>query len=80
MYRGRLLGHELAKALPRQPLAELRLPHHRRSVKLKNRLCQIHSNYRIFHYGCRPFRSVAFNTTFLAHCDAVWEAATTPSH
>src|SRR3546814_7494357 len=23
--------------------------------------------------GCRPFRSVALNTTFLAHCDAVRE-------
>jgi hypothetical protein len=34
--------------------------------------CQIHADHRIFRHGCRPFRSVAFNTTSLAHCDAVW--------
>jgi hypothetical protein len=41
-------------------------------MQLKNSFCQIHPNHRIFRHGCRPFRSVAVNTTTLAHCDAVW--------
>ena len=41
-------------------------------MQLKDILCQIHPDHRIFCHGCRPFRSVAFNTTILAHCDAVW--------
>src|SRR3546814_17982667 len=40
------------------------------AAQLKNSLCQIHANHCIFRHGCRPFRSVALNTTFLAHCDA----------
>jgi Transposase DDE domain len=41
-------------------------------VNLENMLCQIHTNHPILRHGCRPFRSVASNTTLLAHHDAVW--------
>src|SRR5690606_15702657 len=58
--------------------AEFFLPRYRRAVYLKHRLCQIYANHRIFRHGCRPFRSVAFNTTFLAHCDAVREGGNHP--
>src|SRR3546814_18247353 len=34
--------------------------------------CQIYSEHCNFCHGCRPFRSVAVNTTVLAHFDAVW--------
>src|SRR3546814_2313197 len=48
------------------------------AAQLKNSLCQIHANHCIFRHGCRPFRSVALNTTFLAHCDAVREGGNHP--
>src|SRR3546814_7020248 len=35
-------------------------------------LCHIYSDHCNFCHGCRPFRSVAVNTTVLAHFDAVW--------
>src|SRR3546814_9918580 len=48
------------------------------AAQLKNSLCQIHANHCIFRHGCRPFRSVALNTTFLAHCDAVRQGGNHP--
>src|SRR3546814_5922039 len=35
-------------------------------------LCHIYSDHCNFCHVCRPFRSVAVNTTVLAHFDAVW--------
>jgi hypothetical protein len=61
--RWSLLGHESEKHLSRQLLPKLQMPGHRGCVKLENILCQINSNHRIFCHGCRPFRSVAVNTT-----------------
>lgn len=73
-----LLGHEIRKAQPRQFLPKLWLPCNRRAMNLKNSLCQIHPNHHIFCHGCRPFRSVVINTTFLAHRDAVCEGGYHP--
>ena len=56
------------------------LPRHRRPVNLKNSLCQIHANHRIFRHGCRPFRSVALTPLSWHIAMPSGRAATTPSH
>ena len=75
----RLLRHELPELRARQLLAVLNLTRHPRRVQLKNILGQIHADHDSLRHGCRPFRSVVLNTTFLAHRDAV-EGGRQPPH
>lgn len=74
-----LRGHEGEELRPRQLPTELDLAIQCRRMDLKTVLCQIDSDHRILRHGCRPFCSVAVNTTSLAHCDAV-ERGRQPPH